>query len=266
MTAQTKPDQRKTRGDLRGKAILVTGSSRGIGAAVARGLGAEGAKIAVHYRSAEAEAAQVKEDIVACGGEAIVLNGDISEQGVVERLIKETTQSFGRIDVLINNAGDLIERRPAAETSDELFERHIAVNIRPVFAACRAAVAQFRQQGGGGAIINLSSIAARTGGGGGSSLYAGGKAFIATFSRALAKEVAGDRIRVNCVSPGVLATPMQDRTSPPEMLEALKRQIPLGRIGAAEECVGAFIWLSSDAMSGYVTGQVIEVNGGLLMP
>ena len=168
--------------------------------------------------------------------------------------------------MLINNAGDLIERRPAADTSDELFDRHVAVNIRPVFAACRAAVSQFRKQGDGGAIINLSSIAARTGGGGGSSLYAGSKAFIATFSRALAKEVAADRIRVNCVSPGVLATPMQDRTSPPEMLEALKRQIPLGRIGGAEECVGAFIWLCSDAMSGYVTGQVIEVNGGLLMP
>ena len=134
------------------------------------------------------------------------------------------------------------------------------MNIRPVFAACRAVVSQFRNQGGGGTIINLSSIAARTGGGGGSSLYAGSKAFIATFSRALAKEVASDRIRVNCVSPGVLATPMQDRTSPPEMLEALKRQIPLGRIGAAEECVGAFLWLCSEKMSGYVTGQVIEVN------
>ena len=208
----------------------------------------------------------MKADIVAAGGEAIVLSGDVSERGVVERLIVQTVQAFGRIDVLINNAGDLIERRPVADTSDELFDRHIAVNIRPVFAACRAVVGQFRKQGGGGTIINLSSIAARTGGGGGSSLYAGGKALIATFSRALAKEVAADRIRVNCVSPGVFSTPMQDRTSPPEMLEALARQIPLGRIADAHECVGAFIWLCSETMSGYVTGQVIEVNGGLLMP
>ena len=252
--------------DLRGKIVLITGSSRGIGAAVARGLGAAGAKVAVHYRGAAAEAEKVRSDIVAAGSEAVVLKGDVAEQGVVERLIKETVQAFGRIDVLINNAGDLIERRPAADTSDELFDRHIAVNLRPTFAACRTAVNQFRKQGGGGGIINLSSIAARTGGGGGSSLYAGGKAFIATFSRALAKEVAADRIRVNCISPGVLATPMQDRTSPPEMLDALKRQIPLGRIGAADECVGAFLWLCSDQMSGYVTGQIIEVNGGLLMP
>ena len=168
--------------------------------------------------------------------------------------------------MLVNNAADLLERKPVADTSDDLFERHMAVNVRPVFAACRAAVRQFREQGGGGVIINLSSIAARTGGGGGSSLYAGSKAFVATFSRALAKEVAADRIRVNCVSPGVLATPMQDRTTPPDMLEAIRKQVPLGRIGAADECVGAFLFLCSEQLSGYLTGQVIEVNGGLLMP
>lgn len=252
--------------DLRGKACLITGSSRGIGAAVARGLGGCGVRVAVQYRSGAAEADQVRADIVAAGGEAIVLQGDIAEPGVVERLIAETVASFGRIDLLINNAADLIERQPVADTVDALFDRHIALNIRPVFAACRAVVAQFRAQGGGGAIINLSSIAARTGGGGGSSLYAGSKAFVATFSRALAKEVAADGIRVNCVAPGVLATPMQDRTTPPEALEAIRLQIPLRRIGAAEEAVGAFLWLSSEQLSGYVTGQVVDVNGGLLMP
>jgi 3-oxoacyl-[acyl-carrier protein] reductase len=137
----------------------------------------------------------------------------------------------------------------------------VTLNIRPVFAACRAVVRQFRAQGGG-TIINLSSIAARTGGGGGSSLYAGSKAFVATFSRALAKEVAADGIRVT----GVLATPMQDRTTPPEMLEAIRTQIPQRRIGSAEEAVGTFLWLSSEQLSGYVTGQVVDVNGGLLMP
>jgi 3-oxoacyl-[acyl-carrier protein] reductase len=252
--------------DLAGKACLITGSSRGIGAAVARGFGAAGMRVAIHYRSGKDEAEQVKADIIAAGGEAVLLHGDIAEPGLVEALIGQTVATFGRLDVLINNAADLIERRPVADTSDELFEQHMALNIRPVFAACRAAVGQLRSQGRGGTIINLSSVAARTGGGGGSSLYAGSKAFVATFSRALAKEVAGDRIRVNCVSPGVLATPMQDRTTPPDMLEAVRRQIPLGRIGAAEECVGTFLWLCSDSLSGYITGQVIEVNGGLLMP
>lgn len=252
--------------DLRGKACLVTGSSRGIGAAVARGFGACGMRVAVHYRGAASEAQQVHADITTAGGEAVVLQGDVSVPGVVESLIGQTVTAFGRIDVLVNNAADLLERRPVADTDDALFDRHMALNVRPVFAACRAAVRQFRVQGGGGTIINLSSIAARTGGGGGSSLYAGSKAFVATFSRALAKEVAADGIRVNCVAPGVLATPMQDRTTPPEMLEAIRGQIPLRRIGTAEDAVGTFLWLCSDQLSGYVTGQVVDVNGGLLMP
>jgi 3-oxoacyl-[acyl-carrier protein] reductase len=257
--------------DLIGKTGLVTGSSQGIGAAVARGMGAARMRVGVHWRSARTQAGQVCEDIRAAGGEAVLLHGDIAEPGTVERLIAETVSAFGRLDVLVNNAADLIERRPVADTPDELFERHIALNVRPVFSACRAAVHRFRAQGrhpvfGAGSIINLSSIAARTGGGGGSSLYAGSKAFIATFSRALAREVAAEGIRVNCVSPGVLATPMQDRTTPAETLDMLRRQIPLGRIGGAEEAVGAFLFLCSEALSGYVTGQVIEVNGGLLMP
>lgn len=251
--------------DLKGKACLVTGSSRGIGAAVARGFGGCGMRVAVHYRSGQAEAEQVRAAIAAAGGEAVVLQGDVSEPGVVDRLIEQTVAAFGRMDILVNNAADLLERRPVADTDDALFERHMALNVRPVFAACRAAVRQFRAQGSGGTIINLSSIAARTGGGGGSALYAGSKAFVATFSRALAKEVAADGIRVNCVAPGVLATPMQDRTTPPDMLEAIRTQIPMRRIGAAEDSVGAFLWLSSDKLSGYVTGQVIDVNGGLLM-
>ncbi len=252
--------------DLRGKSCLITGSSRGIGATLARGLGRAGARVAVHCRAARAEAEAVRADIEAGGGGAVVLQGDIGDPGTVERLIDETVAAFGRIDVLINNAGDLLERRHAADTPDALFERHVAVNIRPTFAACRAVVPRFRAQGDGGCIINVSSIAARTGGGGGSSLYAASKAFIATFSRALAKEVAADRIRVNCLSPGVLMTPMQERTSPPDMLDALRKQIPLGRIGADDECVGTVLWLCAERMSGYVTGQVIEVNGGLLMP
>jgi len=252
--------------DLAGKVALVTGSSRGIGAAVALGLGEAGAKVAVHYRTGRAEAEEVRRKVDASVGDAVLLEGDIAVPGTVDRLVAETVAAFGRLDILINNAADLIERRPVADTDEALFDRHIALNVRPVFAACRAAVRQFRSQGGGGVVVNLSSIAARTGGGGGSALYAGSKAFVATLSRALAKEVAADGIRVNCVSPGVLATPMQDRTTPPEMLENIRRQVPLGRIGAADEAVGAFLFLCSDRLSGYMTGQVIEVNGGLLMP
>jgi 3-oxoacyl-[acyl-carrier protein] reductase len=145
--------------------------------------------------------------------------------------------------VLINNGGDLIERYLAAETSDELFDRQVGINMRPVFTGCGATVQPFRAQTGGGVIINLSSVAARTGGGGESSLYAASKAFAATFTRALAKEVAAEGIRVNAVARGVIATPMQGRTSSPEAQEAARKTIPMWRIGTADECVGAFLYL-----------------------
>jgi len=112
----------------------------------------------------------------------------------------------------------------------------------------------------------VSSIAARTGGGGGSYLYAGAKGFIPTFSRSLAKEVAAEGIRVNVVSPGVIATDMQGRVTSPEQLRSTATQIPMRRIGEPDDCTGAFLYLCSDRLSNYVTGQVIEVNGGLLMP
>ena len=252
--------------EITGKVCLVTGASRGIGAAVARGLGAYGANVAVHYRSGRTEAEQVAADVERSGGNALLVQGDIAEPDTVDRLVAETVSRFGRMDILINNAGDQISRVNIADITDELFDRHVAVNIRPTFAACRAAVRQFRKQGTGGNIINVSSIAARTGGGGGSYIYAGAKGFISTFSRSLAKEVASEGIRVNVVSPVVIATDMQDRVTTPEQLHNTAIQIPMRRVGAPDDCTGAFLYLCSDKLSGYVTGQVIEVNGGLLMP
>jgi 3-oxoacyl-[acyl-carrier protein] reductase len=122
-----------------------------------------------------------------------------------------------------------------------------------------------RKQGGGN-VINVSSIAARHGGGGGAIIYAGAKGFISTATRGWAKEVAGDNIRVNAVSPGVITTRFHERYSTAEQLKAMQGTIPMNRLGTADECAGTFIYLASDALSGYVTGQVIEVNGGQHMP
>ena len=252
--------------ELKDKVYLITGASRGIGAAVARGLGAKGSHVAVHYRSGRAEAEAVAADVERAGGKALLVAGDVAEPDTADRLVAETVKHFGRLDGIINNAGDQMIRRGVVETSDELFDKHVAVNIRPTFAFCRSAVRQFRAQGGGGCIINVGSVAGRTGGGAGSLVYAGAKAFIATFSRSLAKEVAAEGIRVNVVSPGVIATDMQDRVTTPEQLSATATQIPMRKVGEPEDCVGTFLYLCSDQLSGYVTGQVVEVNGGLLMP
>ena len=119
---------------------------------------------------------------------------------------------------------------------------------------------------GSGAIINVTSVAARTGGGPGAYLYAGAKGFVSTATHGLARELVGDRIRVNAVAPGVIQTPFQDRFSTPAMLETFRTGIPMGRLGTADECVGAFLYLASEQLSGYVTGQVLEVNGGQYMP
>jgi 3-oxoacyl-[acyl-carrier protein] reductase len=251
--------------DLKGKVCLVTGASTGIGAAVARALGAQGARVAVHYNQSKDAANEVVAAVKAGGGEGFAIGGDVSRVKLVTEIVERTAAHFGRLDILINNAGSLVKRVPIAEVSDEHYDAVLDLNVRSVVTACRAAIPHFRKQGGGN-IINTTSIAARHGGGPGSVLYASAKGFVSTFSRGLAKEMVKDNIRVNAVSPGVIATPFHERFSSAEQIKAMTGMIPMGRMGSSDECVGAYLYLASDAMSGYVTGQVIEVNGGQLMP
>jgi 3-oxoacyl-[acyl-carrier protein] reductase len=252
-------------GDLAGKVVLVTGASRGIGAAVARGFAHHGAHVCVHYNAARAAAEQVVAEARARGVRAEALQADLADAAAPARLVAETVARFGRIDVLVNNAGDLIARHAMVDTPDEMLERIYALNIRSVVAASKAAVIEMKRQGGGN-IVSTTSLAARNGGGGGSMLYAGSKGFVSSFTRGLAKDVARDGIRVNAVAPGIIVTDLQDKYTAPEVLEQLARNTPMGRNASAAECVGAYLFLASERMSSFVTGQVIEVNGGLLMP
>jgi 3-oxoacyl-[acyl-carrier protein] reductase len=251
--------------DLKDKVVLVTGSSTGIGAAVARGFGRNGAKVAVHYHSSRTEAEKVVADIKLHGGTAALFGADVRSAQEVENLVGGVSRYWGRLDVLVNNAGGLVKRAKLEEVTDELYDEVLNLNVRSVVTASRAAARLFRQQGKGN-IINTTSIAARNGGRIGASLYAGSKAFVSSFTRTLAKELAEAGIRVNAVSPGVVMTPFHERFSTPEVLEAIRKTIPMERLGTPEETVGAFLFLASDQLSGYVTGQVIEVNGGQLMP
>lgn len=251
--------------DLRGRRILVTGSSTGIGAAVAAGFAAAGARVAVHHNRSKAEADAVVAAIREAGGEAEAVGADVSRSAEAEALVAASVARLGGLDVLVNNAGAMIRRAPLAEVDDALYDQVLDTNVRSVVMVTRAARPHLKASGAG-VVINVSSIAARNGGGPGAGLYAGAKAFVLNYTRNLAKELASDGIRVNGVSPGVIMTPFHERFSSPEWIEAQRRTIPMARIGVPADAVGVFLFLASSAMSGYVNGQTIELNGGQYMP
>ncbi len=250
--------------DLAGKAVLITGGSTGIGAAIARAFAEQGAKVAIGYHASETPADALVRAIKVAGGEALAVKGDVADPRQCDRIVAEATGRFGRLDGLINNAGLMLGRIPSFEADDEHARAVIDLNARSVVSMTRAAVPWLERQGG--FIINTSSIAARNGGGGGAVLYAAAKGFVSTLTRGQAKELIDKKIRVNGVAPGVIATPFHERYSSAETMESMRRTIPLGRVGTPEECVGAYLFLASEALSGYVVGQIIEVNGGQLMP
>jgi len=251
--------------DLSGKSVLITGASTGIGAAAARAFAKAGCRVAIHYNASLNRAEEVAADVRFSGAQAFLVRGDLTSSSTAREVVDATAAHFGGLDILINNAGGLVRRVPIAEIDDAFFDAVMNLNVRSLVAACSAAVPHMRQQGRG-SIINVTSIAARHGGGSGAVMYAAAKGFVSTFTRGLSKEVVKDGIRVNAVSPGVITTPFHERYSTPAMLETFKATIPMGRLGTADECAGAFVFLASDLLSGYVTGQVLEVNGGQLMP
>jgi 3-oxoacyl-[acyl-carrier protein] reductase len=250
--------------DLKGRVALVTGGATGIGGAISTAFGAVGMKVAVHYHAGGDAAQAVAEHIRRAGGEALLLQSDIIEAKAADELVNRAVEAFGKLDVLVNNAGGMVARRPVETLDDEFFDAVIDLNVRQLVHACKAG-AEAMKPHGSGSIINVSSISARTGGSPGSSIYSGAKAFVSTFTRSLARELAPRNIRVNALSPGTIATAFHERHSTPEKLEATRKSIPLARLGKAEDCAGSALFLASDALSGYVTGQVIEVNGGQFM-
>jgi 3-oxoacyl-[acyl-carrier protein] reductase len=250
--------------DLAGKRCLVTGASTGIGAAVAAALGAQGAAVAVHYNASRGPAEQVQRAIDAAGGRSTLIQADLAAGGATE-LVRRAAEDLGGLDILINNAGGPFARVPFGETSDEHLARVMNVNFVAVVEACRAALPHLRA-GQQPAIVNTTSVAARNGGGPGAILYAAAKGAVSTLTRGLAKELVGDGIRVNAVAPGIIATAIHERLSSPELMKSFLSGIPMGRVGSADECAGAYLFLASASLSGYMTGQVLEVNGGQLMP
>jgi 3-oxoacyl-[acyl-carrier protein] reductase len=251
--------------DLCGKVVLVTGGGSGIGAAIAEAFGAHGAKVGIHFHGSREQAvAEVIKRIRSAGGDAFSLQADFRSSQAVAETVEQVAAHFGRLDILINNAGSMVGRRRLAEVDDDFIDQVFDLNARSVATACRAALPIFSQQKSG-CIINVSSISARTGGSPGSSIYSASKAFVSTLTRSLARELADQHIRVNAISPGTIDTAFHERFSSREKLNKTQETIPMQRLGVAQDCTGTALYLASNSLSGYVTGQVIEINGGQLM-
>ncbi len=245
--------------DIKNKVVVVTGGVTGIGGAASLGFAAAGAKVFAQYWGGGEELKVIE----AAGIQTIKL--DLTETAAPQNLIDAALKQFGRIDVLVNNAGSLVARTNLDALDDDFIDKVFDLNCRQLIHTCRIAADQMKTQKSGN-IINVSSIAARNGGGPGASVYAGAKGFVSSFTKTIARELVGHNIRVNCVSPGTIHTSFHDRFSTAERREAMRATIPMQRLGVADDCTGTFLYLASDQASGYVTGQVIEVNGGQLMP
>jgi 3-oxoacyl-[acyl-carrier protein] reductase len=249
--------------DLQGKAVLVTGAATGIGAETARRFSAEGARVAVHYLSSEKAARSVVEEIETAGGEAILVRADVGSRVEVKRMVAETCERFGTIDVLVNNAGSPIVRSTIEDLAENDWDRTLDVNLKSVFLISQAVIPIMRQRRRG-RIVNVTSLVGRTGQS--SPHYAAAKGGANALTKALARELAPHGIAVNAVAPGLIDTPMHAKfTSDVQLIfDRIVPQIPLGRVGQPRDVASWILFLASE-QAAYVTGQVIEVDGGQVM-
>lgn len=247
-----------------GQVALITGASSGIGRASAIEFAKSGAKVVVNYNSNQQAAEEIVRQIKAEGGEAVAVQANVAVKADVDRLVQETLSAFnGRIDILFNNAGTLVERKNIEDMSEQLWDEVMAVNAKSVFLCCNAVIPIMKKQGFG-KIINMTSVAARNGGGLGAGAYSAAKAAVLTLTKNLAKELTASGIWVNGVSPGVISTQYHDRFSSDEAREGFKKAIPLHREGKPEEVAWTVLFLAS-RQADYLVGENIEVNGGLWM-
>ncbi|MGH9777148.1 MAG: SDR family NAD(P)-dependent oxidoreductase [Candidatus Acidiferrales bacterium] len=246
--------------DFNGKVVVVTGAGRGIGAGIAARFAEAGAAVVLNYRTSEAGAQKVVEEINAAGGKAIAVGADVSDAAQVERLFEQTTKAFGGLDVLINNAG-IYPVSPVLEMTDEEWDQVIQTNLRSVHLCTQAAARRMVAHGRGGAILNIASINAAQPASG-QSHYNAAKAAVVMYTRSAAQELGRHGIRVNTVSPGVIWQPGIEEAWPEGVARYLK-VVPLGRLGQADDVADACLFLASPAAR-WITGTNLVVDGGVL--
>jgi NAD(P)-dependent dehydrogenase (short-subunit alcohol dehydrogenase family) len=244
-------------------ALIITGASRGIGAATARLAAERGYSVCINYKSGKQQADALVTELEAAGGKAIAVAADVSVEADVVRLFKTCDERLGKLVGLVNNAGILEKQARVDQLDAARINRTLATNVVGAFICAREAVLRMstKRGGNGGAIVNISSAASRIGGPGEYVDYAASKGAIDTFTIGLAKEVADEEIRVNCVRPGVIYTEIHASGGEPNRVDRVKEFVPMKRGGTAEEVAHAILWLLSDEAS-YTTGAFIDVTGG----
>jgi NAD(P)-dependent dehydrogenase (short-subunit alcohol dehydrogenase family) len=243
--------------------LLITGGASGIGAATARLAAARGHKIAINYRSRDAQAKKVVADIVAQGGEAVALPADVSREADIRRLFDEAEKALGPVTHLVNSAGISIQSR-VEDFDAAVLERLFAINVVGLILCCREAARRMSTKNGGkgGVVVNVSSMAASNGGRGGASAYAASKAAVDFFTMGFAKEVAPEGIRAVSLRPGMIETEMTEkRLADPEFRSAISSTIAMGRVGRADEIAYPILWLLSDEAS-FISGATLDASGG----
>ncbi|GCE08046.1 SDR family oxidoreductase [Dictyobacter aurantiacus] len=243
--------------------VIVTGASRGIGAATARLVGASGFAVAVNFANGEATARQVVAQIVAAGGRAIAIQADVAREEDILRLFETAERELGPLQGLVNNAGITGGFARVEDVQAEAITRMLAVNVTGTILCSREAVRRMslRHGGSGGSIVNISSLAARTGGSGEWVHYAASKGAINSFTIGLAREVASEGIRVNAIAPGLIETDLHATNGAPDRPQRMSPTIPMQRAGTPDEIAAGVLWLLSSAAS-YTTGTILEIGGG----
>lgn len=247
--------------ELAGKVVVVTGGASGIGAAATRAFAAAGAKVAFTFVTSGEDARAIEADIARAGGSARAIEADLTTGGGVDAAFAAVAQAFGPVDILFANAGGLIQRSRCVDMDPDLFARSVDLNLTSTYLACQAAL-RIMEPRRTGVIVTMSSLAAFDGGGFGASHYAAMKGAIATYTRALAKEVGPLGIRVNGVAPGLIATRFHDTFNTPEGRRATVDKTPLRREGTPEDVADLVLFLASERAS-FITGEIVHVNGGL---